>query len=318
MASVGGRARLGVKVFPVTAEVAAAQGLSAAQGVVVKDIQPGSAAERATVRVGDVILTVNATTIADEETLSRVVAANPARAALVLAVVRARQRIEMRATLDADSEAHYLAVPPPTPAPPPGPAAHVDCPPGTQRVGDNCVPTSPVCPASSSFYESEGCVPDAKKLADIPANAPKRDEKLYRLLQALTRNNPWTDGSRATLRPEFAEVWQALVQGHPTSLWIPRFGFGLGELMFREANGIVVDNKKRMGTNNAKTFGIARVWLGWAIRFPAFDKAPDALLLLAQCHNKLGDQAKAQETKRKLLSDFPNTAAAAAVGQLVP
>ena len=55
------RGQLGVVVQPVTEDIAASLRLNNANGVIVSQVQPGSAAERAGLRRGDVIFALNGT-----------------------------------------------------------------------------------------------------------------------------------------------------------------------------------------------------------------------------------------------------------------
>jgi S1-C subfamily serine protease len=57
---------LGVKGQPVTAEIARSLGLTTPRGVVISDVYPGGSAERAGIREGDVILTIDGQAVNDE------------------------------------------------------------------------------------------------------------------------------------------------------------------------------------------------------------------------------------------------------------
>src|SRR6266852_6384480 len=72
------RAQLGVTVQPVTSELAESLGLKEAHGVIVSSVSPGSAAERAGVKRGDVIQSFNGQAVHDTNTLrNRVSEAGP-------------------------------------------------------------------------------------------------------------------------------------------------------------------------------------------------------------------------------------------------
>ena len=72
------RARLGVTVQPVTSDMAASLGLKQVGGAIVGGVQPGSAAERAGVKQGDVIISFNGQPVHDTNTLrNRVADASP-------------------------------------------------------------------------------------------------------------------------------------------------------------------------------------------------------------------------------------------------
>jgi Do/DeqQ family serine protease len=72
------RAQLGVTVQPVTSDMAASLGLSDARGAIVSSIESGSAAERAGVKRGDVIVSFNGQPVTDYNALrNRVADAKP-------------------------------------------------------------------------------------------------------------------------------------------------------------------------------------------------------------------------------------------------
>lgn len=65
--------RLGVAVQPVTDSLAASFGLSSAKGALVNGVDPGSAAEKAGIKVGDVILKINGQDVVDTAILPQIV-----------------------------------------------------------------------------------------------------------------------------------------------------------------------------------------------------------------------------------------------------
>jgi serine protease Do len=78
------RAQLGVTVQPVTSDMAASLGLSDARGAIVSSIESGSAAERAGVKRGDVIVSFNGQPVSDYNALrNRVADAKPGSNAAV-------------------------------------------------------------------------------------------------------------------------------------------------------------------------------------------------------------------------------------------
>ncbi|MDR2137926.1 MAG: Do family serine endopeptidase [Synergistaceae bacterium] len=87
-----GRAKrgwLGVAVQDLTVEFAEAYGIEAETGVIVGDVFPGSAAERARLQRGDVIVAVNGETVKDVQWFVNKVRSQPPGAALRLEVLRA-------------------------------------------------------------------------------------------------------------------------------------------------------------------------------------------------------------------------------------
>src|SRR5207245_5255133 len=71
------RAQLGVTVQTVTSDMAQSLGLKQVGGVIVGSVQPGSAADRAGIRQGDVILSFNGQPVHDMNSLRNRVADTP-------------------------------------------------------------------------------------------------------------------------------------------------------------------------------------------------------------------------------------------------
>lgn len=88
------RSWLGVKVKPVTADVAASLGLPSKAGAYVTEVVPGSPAIRAALRPGDVILSWNDRAI-DHRVLPWIVASTPAGRSNKVAVWRNRAQLEL-------------------------------------------------------------------------------------------------------------------------------------------------------------------------------------------------------------------------------
>ena len=82
------RGKLGVTVQPLTPEMADSLGLEAARGAIVSGVEPGSPAERAGLRQGDVISEVDAKPVADANALRNHVAATRPGSELALTVLR--------------------------------------------------------------------------------------------------------------------------------------------------------------------------------------------------------------------------------------
>jgi Do/DeqQ family serine protease len=93
------RGQLGIYVQKVTSDLASSLGLSEAKGVIVSQVQPGSAAERAGIRQGDVITSVNGTAVNDPNTFRNLVASAQPGSALPVAVERNGQPVQMTAML---------------------------------------------------------------------------------------------------------------------------------------------------------------------------------------------------------------------------
>jgi Do/DeqQ family serine protease len=131
------RGQLGVVVQPVTEEIAASLKLNDARGVIVSQVQPKSAAERAGLRRGDVILALNGNVVSDPNSFRNEIAGTPPGRTVTLKILREGSEQELRPTLgeftpeervaregeeespaprDADGEKLGMAVQPLTPA----------------------------------------------------------------------------------------------------------------------------------------------------------------------------------------------------------
>jgi len=95
------RALLGIRFRDVTQEVAASMGLDKPRGAMVQDVTPNSAASRAGLRVGDVVLEFNRQAINGPSDLARLVRASRPGATVVLLIRRDKQSLFVTATLTA-------------------------------------------------------------------------------------------------------------------------------------------------------------------------------------------------------------------------
>ena len=93
------RGQLGVLAQKVTTDVAAKLGLKEAKGVVVAQVQAGSAAERAGLRQGDVITSLNGVEVNDPNTFRNAVASTQPGAEVTMTVMRNGREQQVRATL---------------------------------------------------------------------------------------------------------------------------------------------------------------------------------------------------------------------------
>ena len=93
------RGQLGVTVLKIPSEQASQLGVTQGPGVVVYQVQPGSGADRAGLRQGDVITALNGTTIDDPNTFRNAIASSPPGTEVTLTVKRGGSERQVRATL---------------------------------------------------------------------------------------------------------------------------------------------------------------------------------------------------------------------------
>ena len=94
------RGRLGVTVQAVTGDLAAGLGLDKAEGALVSDVMPGSAAARVGLKRGDVILSFQGRAVVDTNALRNEIAATKPGSTVTLQVLRDGKSSEMKATLE--------------------------------------------------------------------------------------------------------------------------------------------------------------------------------------------------------------------------
>ena len=94
------RGLLGVTVQGVTGDLAAGLGLSKAEGAIVSNVTPGSAADKAGIKTGDVILSYQGRPVIDTNTLRNEIAATKPGSAAKLEILRDGNKREVTATLE--------------------------------------------------------------------------------------------------------------------------------------------------------------------------------------------------------------------------
>jgi len=94
------RAKLGVMVQPITADIASSLGLSDVRGALVNQVEPGSPAERAGVRQGDVITEVQGRRVTDGNELRNAISNTAPGTSVSLKVVRDGHLSDLSAKLD--------------------------------------------------------------------------------------------------------------------------------------------------------------------------------------------------------------------------
>jgi serine protease Do len=93
------RGQLGIVVLRIPSEEASKLGVTQGPGVVVYQVQSGSAADRAGLRTGDVITSLNGTQISEPNTFRNMIAGISPGSEVTLTVRRDGQEQQVRATL---------------------------------------------------------------------------------------------------------------------------------------------------------------------------------------------------------------------------
>jgi len=93
------RGQLGIGVQRVTSDVAESLGLSDTKGVIVTSVRPGSGAEKAGLRRGDVITALNETPVTDTNAFRNQIANFGPGAEVTLTIIRDNREQKIRATL---------------------------------------------------------------------------------------------------------------------------------------------------------------------------------------------------------------------------
>ena len=94
------RAQLGVTIQPVTSDLAASLGLKEVGGVIISAVTPGSAADHAGLKQGDVIQAYNGETVRDGNTLRNRVADTTPGSTATVSIVRDGAKRDVSLTLD--------------------------------------------------------------------------------------------------------------------------------------------------------------------------------------------------------------------------
>jgi serine protease Do len=93
------RGHLGIVIQPVTEDIAASLNLTTVSGVIVSQVQAGSAAERAGLKQGDVILALNGNVVSDSNSFRNEIAGTPPGRTVTLRIWREGSEQELRPTL---------------------------------------------------------------------------------------------------------------------------------------------------------------------------------------------------------------------------
>jgi Do/DeqQ family serine protease len=93
------RGRLGVDIQEITPDLAKSMNLKDSRGVLISGVEPGLAADRAGVQVGDVITAVNGTPVDDSNSLRNRIASTPPGTDVTLTVLRNGREEQLHAKL---------------------------------------------------------------------------------------------------------------------------------------------------------------------------------------------------------------------------
>ena len=93
------RGWLGVRIQPVSDEVATVLGLDAARGAMIEAVEPDTPAEGAGLMKGDIVVSVNGATVDGPRDLTRLIAGDKPGAAIRLGVLRKGDTLEIGVTL---------------------------------------------------------------------------------------------------------------------------------------------------------------------------------------------------------------------------
>jgi len=93
------RGWIGVQIQPVTSEIADGLGLKNARGALVAEPQSGSPAQKAGIKAGDVIVSVNSETVADARNLARRISAMAPGTSVKLGIIRGGREDTLTLTL---------------------------------------------------------------------------------------------------------------------------------------------------------------------------------------------------------------------------
>jgi len=93
------RGWLGIQIQNVTADIAKSLGLDTARGAIISDVTPGSPAEKADLRPGDVITEIDGRPMADNSSVSGYIAAQPPGQTVKVVVMREGKPVSLEVTL---------------------------------------------------------------------------------------------------------------------------------------------------------------------------------------------------------------------------
>ncbi|MBU1253463.1 Do family serine endopeptidase [Qipengyuania sp. DY56-A-20] len=103
------RGYLGISIQPVTDDLAASLGIERNRGEIVQSVQPGEGAERAGIRPGDIVVSVNGQPVTPDQTLSFLVANIPPGETIPVELIRGGERMRVNVPVGRRPSAEELA-----------------------------------------------------------------------------------------------------------------------------------------------------------------------------------------------------------------
>ena len=158
------RGYVGVNIQQVTDDIAEGMGLPAATGALVSAVTPNGPAARAGIRTGDVIVGFDGKKVPDSRVLSRMAAAAPIGKTVAVDLVRDRQRLTVKVTVQRLNEPSTK----PMRTPPPKPRQK------TTQLG---LSLSPLDPDARAEYSVPGGV-DGVLVTDVAPDSPAEEKNV--------------------------------------------------------------------------------------------------------------------------------------------
>ena len=93
------RGYLGVSIQPVTMDIAKQLGLNSTNGAIIRQVYKGSAADKAGLKAGDIIITINSKMVKSASSLPYLVSSMPPHSKIKIGIIRNKQRMTKEATL---------------------------------------------------------------------------------------------------------------------------------------------------------------------------------------------------------------------------
>jgi len=158
------RGYVGVNIQQVTDDIAEGMGLPAATGALVSAVTPNGPAAKAGIRTGDVIVGFDGKKVPDSRVLSRMAAAAPIGKTVAVDLVRDRQRLTVKVTVQRLNEPSTK----PMRTPPPKPRQK------TTQLG---LSLSPLDPDARAEYSVPGGV-DGVLVTDVAPDSPAEEKNV--------------------------------------------------------------------------------------------------------------------------------------------